>query len=194
MAGMEGMVAKLATKYGEAVDGKHKGTKINLGGDPNKQVEAGTPPTHAVFIDDKEVKGRYEIGKDIVALKWISADPDKVVVELAFADGETTTVELTPPKPESGFMKIFKMFSGVKPVDLKDPVEKYRLIGAFLLTFAKGLTEYPANEAYDYLKANEYFKIAEGDDSNASAKDKHIVLVKLCVERFAVKVQAGNQR
>ncbi len=196
MAGMEGMMAKLATKYGKVTEGKHSGTEVNLGFDPTAKVKPGTPPTHVAFIDDKEVRGRYEIGKDVVALKWLEADPDKVVVELKFADGETSTVALAFPKPESGLAKIFKIFSGVKPVDLSQPVEKYRLIGGFLLAFARVLDvlQYPAAEVYDYLKTNGYFEVTEGDDTNASAMDKHIVLIKLCVDRYAVKVQNGNQR
>lgn len=193
MAGMEGMMAKLATKYGTAVDGKHKGSEINLGTDPNKKVEVGARPTHAVFIEGQEVKGRYRMGTDIVGLTYVSGNDDKVVVELKFADGETTTVELTPPKPQGLVEKILKMMSGKAPENPNDPAVKYQYITAFLLAFSVDLTDYPAGVVYDYLKAHKVFVITDGSDADATEADKHKALIKLCVERFAVKVQAGNQ-
>ena len=159
MGFMEKLGATLATKYGEVTEGRHEGCVVALGNPPDKKVSATNKFTQIIFLEDKETKGRYDIGSQAKALHFVESDHDSVTVVIDFADGDSSTIVLSTPKEDSGVVSLIKGQLGLKSATKvnkdgttqTDNDVKYHNIKTFLLTFVDNYAGDDVIKVRDYL-------------------------------------------
>ncbi|MBQ2933500.1 MAG: hypothetical protein IJE02_02670 [Clostridia bacterium] len=143
MGFMEKVGAKLATKYGTVIEGKHQGNIVALGNDPSKKAELTYSFKQIIFLDGTDEKGRYDISEDFKAVKVLSETEKGLKVLALFANDEHFTLELEW-KQEDGFAAgLLKTFIGAKKADATEQEKaenKYRPIKVFMESFFVKLT------------------------------------------------------
>ena len=163
MGFMEKVGAKLATKYGTVIEGKHQGNIVALGNDPSKKAELTYTFEQIIFLDGTEEKGRYNIKEDFKAVKVLNETEKGLKVLALFADDEHFTLELEWKEDDSFAGGLIKTLLGAKKADAT-PQEiaekKYRPIKVFMNSFYVKLTPDTAEfllkfyEKHDILDAD----------------------------------------
>ncbi len=115
--GAKEIMAKISTKYGTVTEGKHSGTQVALGNDPNGEKVSTSYSAlmfeQIIFVEGSEEKGRYNILEDFDDMTVIKSTPDNMLVNLAFKSGENAVIDVGTEKESKGIMGYIRKFNEI---------------------------------------------------------------------------------
>lgn len=122
--------AKLATRYGVVSSGEFKGADMAMGNPPKAKVTIANSFSQIIFIKNDEEAARYDIGKDVIDLEYITTikfpktGSDGFRCTLTFDGGDTCEVDLFPSQVRTLYSNLKAIMGEDTDKFFKDEVAK----------------------------------------------------------------------